>query len=196
MISSPSSCEAASTRSAIWAGRRRASLRYGMRIRAVGTCATKGWTLSQSTIVAGPDPAGERAAGATRRIAPRARGVDADDAPWPSTCGELDLVRADEAGADDVDDVTPGEVATEQELAAAALEAAEVERLALELDLPGSHLEDVVDRHEQLAAADACATSPAIGGCGPPPGRTMRSSTRPILSPLRSSSGLWTSAER
>ena len=154
MISSPSSCEAASTRSAIWAGRRRASLRYGMRRRAVGTWATNGSMLSQSTIEPGPllraigrgsDPAQDATA---------AR-VDADDLPVTVDAGELDLVGADQPPAHQVDQVARRQVAGEQQLAGAALELAEVDRVAPELDVVGAQLVHLGDRDEVLALADA-----------------------------------------
>ena len=70
MISSPSLCDAASTRSASWAGCRRASLGWGMRRRTLGTCPVNASTLAQSrnsveTMLA------PRRRGATRRRMPR-----------------------------------------------------------------------------------------------------------------------------
>ena len=103
--------------------------------------------------LAQPDPPGEKAWQRASDRSPR-RGVDTDHVPRPVDLGELDLVRPDEASTDDIDDVAPGEVALEQQLARTTLEATEVQGLALELDPSRSHLEERVDRDEQLPAAD------------------------------------------
>ncbi len=110
MISSPSRCEAASTRSAIWAGWSLASFGCGTRRRTVGTCPSNGSTLAQSRNVAGGDAA-RRAAAAAAAAGRRAGRVDADHALPAVEPRELDLVGADEAGALDVDQLPVEHVA-------------------------------------------------------------------------------------
>jgi len=80
----------------------------------------------------------------TRRVHPdyTELGVDAR---------ELDLVRADKAGADEVDHVTSRDVADEEELTWPSLETTEIDRLSLELCTTVPQLEDLRDRNEVLS---------------------------------------------
>ena len=144
MISSPSRREAASTRSAIWAGWSLASLGWGMRRRTVGTCPTNGSTLAQSrkSPVAMRRPSGF---GSSRRSPPRAPGVDADHAPGAGDVGQLDLVGAHQARALDVDQLAVEHVALEQHLLLAALEVAQVELGLAQHDAVAADLGDAID---------------------------------------------------
>jgi hypothetical protein len=104
------------------------------RVRAASTCERTGQEAAQE---------------------PAARRVHSDDAKLGVDAGELDLIRADEAGADEVNDVSPRDVSDEEELAGPPFEAAEFYRLALELGASVAELEDLRDRNEELSAGDA-----------------------------------------
>ena len=178
MISSPSSCEAASTRSAISAGCRLASLRWEKRRRALGTWPTNGSMSVQSRNGRSPTSP-RRRRGSSRRSCARGAVVDADDPPPALDAGELDLVRGHEPRRIglDVDELAPEHVLAEQHLAGAALEAPEAELLAGQPHRAGRERRDPVDRHEQLAPAD-----PAPSGRSPADSRRRpgaRSGPRP-----------------
>jgi hypothetical protein len=154
MISSPSSWLACSTRSAIWAGCSRASLRYGMRSRAEGTWATKGSMDAKSTMDSAftcwPKLLPEHAA---KEGAPS--GVDAHDLPAAVDLGDLDLVGDDEPPAHQVDEMARQQVLGQQQFAGTALEAAQVDLGALEGHAALAQSADLADRHEEVAAFDA-----------------------------------------
>src|SRR5579883_622018 len=85
---------------------------------------------------------------------PASRWVDAHDLPPAVDLGQLDLVGPDEPSAAEVDEVAGHEVPGEQQLPGTALEAAEVDAVALELDTARLHPRDLPDRDEQVAAPD------------------------------------------
>ena len=109
--------------------------------------------LSQSTMAFGADTLGKRARQQPAQNRP-ARRVDADDLQGAVHERQLDLVRPDEAGPDDVDQVPGRQVLGQEQLTGPALETGEVERLALELDASRADRADQCHRHEELAAAD------------------------------------------
>ena len=98
--------------------------------------------------------------------------------------GDLDLVRADEAGADDVDQVPCRQVLGEEQLAWPALETGEVERLALELDASGADARRPSTIGTNSSRRPILATIPVTGGWACSPGRAMTSSTRPDPLPV------------
>ena len=123
MISSPSLCDAASTRSASSAGCSRASFGCGTRSRTVGTCPVNGSTVAQSRNVPSVTAARERTREEPAQQ-PAQADVDADDAVPALEARELDLVRAHEPGAVDVDQLPVEHVLLQQHLAPAAARSA------------------------------------------------------------------------
>ena len=97
--------------------------------------------LSQSTIALA-DMRWASMRGSNLRRTGRLVGSTPMTSKVPSTMRDLDLVRADEPGTDDVDQMASREVLCQQELARPPLEPGEVERLALELDASGTDTSD------------------------------------------------------
>ena len=81
-------------------------------------------------------------------------GIDGHHLPDTADLGQLDLVGPDQPPPDEVDQVVGQQVLGQEQLTGPALEAAEVEPLAVEEDpsgLEGGHLPD---GHEQVPPAD------------------------------------------
>ena len=80
--------------------------------------------------------------------------VDADDAPPAFDAGDLDLVRADEAGAVDVDQLPVEQVLAQKQLAFASFERLQVEACLRERDPAVFDLPDLLCRDEHEPARD------------------------------------------
>ena len=126
MISSPWLRGAASTRSASSAGCSRASFGCGTRSWTVGMWPVNGSRLAQSRKLETPIRCASRAWEQPPQQAAQAD-VDPDDPPPALDPGDLDLVRAHEPGAVDVDQLPVEDVVLEQHLALAAAEGLQVE---------------------------------------------------------------------
>ena len=94
------------------------------------------------------DAPGATARGSSRRSRLRGLDVDADDAPPAFDAGDLDLVRAHEPGAVDVDQLPVEQVLAQQQLALAALERLQVEPRLGEGDAAVLDLADLLGRDE------------------------------------------------
>ena len=154
MISSPWPCGAASTRSASSAGWRRASFGCGTRSWIVGMWPVNGSTLAQSRKSETPTARGATARGSSRRSRLRGLDVDADDAPPAFDAGDLDLVRAHEPGAVDVDQLPVEQVFAQQQLAFAPLERLQVEPRLGEGDAAVLDLADLLGWDEDEPSGD------------------------------------------
>ena len=127
MISSPSSWEAASTRSAIWAACSRPRRRWVRRRRELGTWPTNGSRCVHSTSSACSPWCPRKRRGSSRRsLAPKA-GVDSGHAPDAVVAAQLDLPGDDQPGRVDVDQAVAEHVRPQQHLSRASLELGEVE---------------------------------------------------------------------
>ena len=100
------------------------------------------------------DALGEHAGEHPAQNRPAGR-VDPDHLEGAVDQRDLDLVRTDEPGAHDVDQVPSRQVFGEEKLAGPSFETGEIERLALELDASGANASDQRDRHEELPPADS-----------------------------------------
>ena len=194
MISSPSSWEAASTRSAIWAGCSRASFRYGMRRCAVGTWETKGSMLPQSTMA----PARvccPRRPGSSRRRMPRVVGsTPTTSQPLLFRDSSISLARISRpptklmrwrAFRSFANSSSPGRRSKRRRST----------RSPSNLTRPGS-MAEILRTGTNRSRPAIETTAPTMGGCGVSPIRTMRSRTRPSRSPLRSTRGRLITPER
>jgi len=83
------------------------------------------------------------------------RRVDSDDFPYPIHARELDLIRADKARADEVDEVPRRQILRQQQLTSTTLKLAEVERLSFEANAPALDACDALHGHEELSNPDA-----------------------------------------
>ena len=152
-ISSPSRCDAASTRSASWAGCSRASFGCGTRSRTVGTWPGERLDGRPVEEAARPDRRRKRARHEPPQQ-PAEADVDADDAIPAFEARELDLVRADEPRAVDVDQLPVEHVLLQQHLLRAALERLQVEPRARSVDAAVLDLRDRVRGDEHLTPGD------------------------------------------
>ena len=154
MISWPSSCEAASTRSAIWAGCRRRSRVETSFSRELGTCPTNGsmsrheHELSVLSVVA-PEAARQQPEQTHLE-----RRIDAGHAPGPVLVHQLDVAGGHQPRGVDVDQAAIEHVGAEQHLSGPALELGQVELRRCGPRRGALQLLDAVHRHEQPAPTD------------------------------------------
>jgi hypothetical protein len=81
--------------------------------------------------------------------------VDAHDLPFAFDLGDLDVVRSDEATANQVDEVSRQEVLSQEEFAGATLKTAKIDALALEGHSPFGESADLSDWHKEVPTFNA-----------------------------------------
>ncbi len=82
-------------------------------------------------------------------------GVDRHHFPTTVDVGQLDLVRPDQPGALEVDQVSGAQVLGQQDLAGASFESLQAHGVAHELHSTGLEVGDAGDGHEELPSGDA-----------------------------------------
>ena len=137
-----------------------------------------------------------RAGRGSRRSSGRLDGSTATTSQRAVHLGQLDLVGLDDPAAHEVDGVAGQQVAGEEQLARAALEAAQVDPGAVEADPAGLEGGDLADRHEQVARPDGHHQAHDRGVRARRRGGRRGPGPRPIRSPVASTRGRFTMFER